>query len=555
MDMLGKMKKGLALCLVCAVLLTLLPVQALATPGTVFEIGVQQTDAGVDLTALQVAITAASQREKDTYTIESWVPFAAALVGAQATLADINVTQEEVDAATATLLAAKEALVAVPIYSVTLSVAERHTFSAVKVGYSAQVPHSVTVTNTGNVETGDLTVALTGEDADGFTISTEVIPSIAVGETAAFTVRPNTGLAVGLYMAAVTVDGEDVEAQSFAIHFAVAPERAALQAALDAALELDQEGYTPESWVQILVAKEIVRSVLRNENATNTQLANAAVTLEQAKADLVAVEPPPPPPVDKEALQAAVEAALERDREDYTPESWVHFLVAKGVAQHVLQDGDATEEQVAEALELLMATKDDLRYILPFTDVLETHWAWQNGSIGFMWRRGYMTGISETAFGPDMILTRAQVVRILWNMEDQPSVAFRPVFGDVPDGEVAPGSAWYSTAVIWAYENEIVRGVGGGLFAPHEIVSRQEIATMLQRYAVWRELDVAVPADFAFESFPDSDQVSSWALPGMRWAIYNEFIRGTGDGALNPLDTASRAECATILHRFIRTFE
>jgi len=540
------MRKGLLMFLVCVMLITLVPMSALAT---------EESSAAIDLTALQIAITAANQRVEEIYTVESWAPFAATLSAAQAMLANINATQEEVNAAAAVLQAATAALVIAPVQRIALSTAERHTFPAAMVGYTAQVPHSVTVTNTGNLETGTLAVALTGEDADAFTISTEIIPSIAVGEAANLTVRPNNGLAVGAYTATVTVYGEKVEEQSFTVYFTVGPNRAMLQEMLDAALEREQSNYTLETWVRLLFAKSVAQSVLDNENATQTQIANAAATLERAKDGLVPLDPgnggPDPPDPDREALKAALEAAGQREQDNYTPESWIQFLFAKVVAEDVMENAEATETQIADAIAALQAAKKDLVRILPFTDVPEDHWARLNGSIAFMWSRGFMTGISDTLFAPNFVLTRAQVVRILWNIEDQPEVAFRPVFDDVRDTEA---TAWYSVAVLWAYEHDIVRGVGEGRFAPHEIVTRQEIATMLLRFAQWKEVDTTTPEDFDFTDFPDYDQVSLWAETGMRWTVYNEFIRGTDLGMLNPHGTASRAECATILQRFLIAF-
>ena len=426
----------------------------------------------LDTTALQTAITAAEQRVQSNYTPASWTPFATALTNAQTVLTNAEATQAQVNTAATTLQSTMEALIFVPVHSIALSTAENHTFPAAKVGYAAQPPHTVTVTNTGNVATGALTVTL--EHARYFSLSTETIPSIPVGETATFTARPNTGLAIGTHTATVTVDGEDVTAQSFTVRFIVYPDRAALQTILDAATQRIQHNYTAESWLQLTTAKASAQTVLQNEHATGAQIANAIAALDFAKNILVLAP-------------------------------------------------------------------------LPFTDVAG-HWALANGSIEFVWRHGIMVGISDPLFAPEDTLTRAQVARILWNLEGQPETAFRPVFSDVLN---VPTAEWYNSAVIWAYNNDIVRGIGGGRFAPHETVSRQEIATMLHRYAAWRELDIAVPTTFRLTNFPDHGQVTDWAEAGMRWAVYNEIIRGTDLGTLLPLGTAVRAECATIMQRFV----
>jgi hypothetical protein len=110
------------------------------------------------------------------------------------------------------------------IYGITLSQTSEHVFTAATYGYAAQTPLTVTVTNTGNVSTGALTVALSGTHASSFAISSNTIPAvgIAASGTATFNVAPNTGLAVGTYTATVTVSGDaNITEQSFTVSFTV----------------------------------------------------------------------------------------------------------------------------------------------------------------------------------------------------------------------------------------------------------------------------------------------------------------------------------------------
>jgi len=181
---------------------------------------------------------------------------------------------------------------------------------------------------------------------------------------------------------------------------------------------------------------------------------------------------------------------------------------------------------------------------LPFTDVSNANWF--HGAVEFVYERGVMTGTTATTFAPNAALTRAQLVTILWRMEGEPTVSFEPIFDDVPEGR------WFSDAVIWAYDKEIVTGTGPATFAPGANITREQFATMLYRYAAFAGHDLTVPAWFNFNQFTDRGDVSSWANEAMRWAVYNGLIGGTSGTALSPRGAATRAQAATILMRFMQ---
>jgi len=172
----------------------------------------------------------------------------------------------------------------------------------------------------------------------------------------------------------------------------------------------------------------------------------------------------------------------------------------------------------------------------PFVDVAETHWA--RRAIVYVFENDIMTGTTTTTFAPNAPLTRAQLATILWRMDGSPAVTYRPIFRDVaPD-------RWYSSAVIWAFDRGIVTGTGPGSFAPGDNITREQFATMLHRYAqphYWVSVQM---------TFPDADQISRWAWDAVHWAVANNIIRGT-NGMLNARGTASRAEVATMLVRYM----
>jgi hypothetical protein len=113
---------------------------------------------------------------------------------------------------------------------------------------------------------------------------------------------------------------------------------------------------------------------------------------------------------------------------------------------------------------------------------------------------------------------------------------------------------WYSGAIAWAYREGIIEGIGLDTFAPHAPITREEMAVMFFRYAESAGYDTSVPSTFHWNRFTDRGNVSNWAEEAMRWAVHNGIIIGTSPTALSPQGTATRAQCATILTRYVETF-
>lgn len=177
---------------------------------------------------------------------------------------------------------------------------------------------------------------------------------------------------------------------------------------------------------------------------------------------------------------------------------------------------------------------------LPFIDVADDDWYYS--AVGYVYRNKLITGTTSTTFEPNATTTRAMLVTVLWRLAGEPA-ANSSSFTDVATG------AWYSTAVVWAAENNIVNGIGGGLFAPNDSITREQMAVILYNYACFMDYDVSLKGDTSI--FTDRGKVSSWAIGGIEWAVGSELISGKGDGILDPIGTATRAEIATILMRFI----
>ena len=182
----------------------------------------------------------------------------------------------------------------------------------------------------------------------------------------------------------------------------------------------------------------------------------------------------------------------------------------------------------------------------PFADV-DGHWGKEY--ICFVFAEGLMTGTSGTTFAPNRTLSRAMVATILWRMAGEPATAFEPVFSDVS----ATAPDWYRTAAIWANQNGIVLG-SGGRFNPYDNITREQLAAMMFRYTDFVGGDTSVYEGFNLNQFHDRTDLSGWAESYKYWAVYNELIQGRNATTLAPQGTATRAEAAAILMRFVGVF-
>ncbi|MBR2593255.1 MAG: S-layer homology domain-containing protein [Firmicutes bacterium] len=158
-----------------------------------------------------------------------------------------------------------------------------------------------------------------------------------------------------------------------------------------------------------------------------------------------------------------------------------------------------------------------------------------------MYEKSYISGIGEGKFGPNLSTERGMIVTILYRMEGSPKVDFENLYSDVKEGE------WYSDAVIWASSEDIAAGYPEGDFRPNQIVSRQELARFIYKYAEYKGYDLTKKDDLS--KFTDSSEVGSWARECVEWAVGTGLISGMGNGKLAPRDTATRAQLAAILNR------
>jgi len=178
---------------------------------------------------------------------------------------------------------------------------------------------------------------------------------------------------------------------------------------------------------------------------------------------------------------------------------------------------------------------------LPFADVSGSDWFYND--VRYVYEKGIMDGTGIDRFSPNAPLTRAMIVTILYRMAGSPSVSGSSDFTDVAAGK------WFAKAVAWAAANGIVNGYGSGLFGPNDPVTREQLAAILYRYAVYGGM-TAVTLEENLGSFADTAQLSAYAIQAMNWAVGQGLINGSGSN-LVPKAQATRAQVAAIIHRYL----
>lgn len=180
---------------------------------------------------------------------------------------------------------------------------------------------------------------------------------------------------------------------------------------------------------------------------------------------------------------------------------------------------------------------------LPYTDVKTSDWYYEY--VSYVVENGLMNGMSVTFFGAEEPLTRAQFAVILYRLEGEESVNYEDVYRDVKQGE------WYTDAIVWANKVGLITGYGNGYFGTNDAINREQMATIMYRYASSKGYNVGTIAEFT--GFSDASKVSDWAEEAMRWAVGTGIIKGE-NGLLNPAGNANRAQCATIIMRFMEEY-
>ena len=177
----------------------------------------------------------------------------------------------------------------------------------------------------------------------------------------------------------------------------------------------------------------------------------------------------------------------------------------------------------------------------PFTDVSEKDWFYNDAM--FVYKNGLMLGTSKTLFNPHGTVTRGMMATILWRMEGSLAPKGENSFTDVEAGR------WYADAITWAAENGIFAGYSMDKFGPDDPITREQLTAIFYRYADYKGYKLTVTGNL--DKFEDADKITDYAKTVMQWAVGNGLIKGKSETLLDPQGTATRAEIAAMLHRFV----
>ena len=167
---------------------------------------------------------------------------------------------------------------------------------------------------------------------------------------------------------------------------------------------------------------------------------------------------------------------------------------------------------------------------------------WYADGVHYVLESGIMNGVGNGKFGPGNATSRAMIAQILYNLEGKPAYSGMLTFTDVDAND------WYAAAIRWANAESIIDGYGNNLFGPNDVLTREQLVTILYRYA--KSKGVIVGGQTSLAGYHDAASVSGWAEDAMQWAVAAGIITGKGHGTLDPKGNVTRAEIATIMMRY-----
>lgn len=179
--------------------------------------------------------------------------------------------------------------------------------------------------------------------------------------------------------------------------------------------------------------------------------------------------------------------------------------------------------------------------VLPFDDISQS--AWYYGAIKYVYLNHMMQGTAETLFSPDEEMSRAMIATVLYRLENTPAPTEDASFNDVETNK------WYTDAIQWAAENNVINGYGNNRFGPMDSVTREQLAVILYNYTASKGISVEAVGDLS--AFSDAEATSDWAEEAISWAVGVGLLSGKGNGILDPSGTATRAEVAQMLMNYL----
>lgn len=478
-----------------------------------------------------------------------------------------------------------------PVYSISADTTALD-FGSAYTSYTQPAAQTVTITNNGNQQ-----VTVTLPTANDFIITagtgfTNGSASIEPSGTATFTVQPKAGLAVDTYNETITVTGAGGATVTITANFTVkqyssgggTPTKTPSQQATDK-IESAKEGSTVEITLrsgQTKLDKEVFEELAGRDVTLEISLSNGVTWSVNGQdipenADLtdldlgVTLDASTIPVSVVNTITGAVDtiqislkhdgefgftmtlsAPLGKTNAGYWANLYYYNEDSRALefqsADKIASDGTA-EFAFSHASDYAIVIDTDSHELveLPFTDVPEG--AWYEDAAAYVYKHGLMAGTSATTFAPEVTTSRAMIATILWRMAGSPVVNYAMNYTDVAQGQ------WCSEAIRWATSEGVVTGYGNGLFGTNDPITREQLATMLWRYAQTEGYDVSIGEDTNILSYTDVADLSEYAIPAMQWAVGAGIINGTGDGStLSPQGQATRAQAAMMLQRFCEEY-
>ena len=457
-------------------------------------------------------------------------------------------------------------------------------FGSVYTGYAQPAAKEVTITNTGNRPQTLTLTASTGS----FEVGTLTKTQLAAGEKATFTVQPKAGLAVGTYSENITVSGTGGATVTITASFTVKQYSSGgsssstpsvsdqaidkIEAAKDGSTveiklstgstKLDKEVFEElagrDVTLEISLSNGVTWTVNGQDIPKNAKLSDLDLGVSLNTSTIpVSVINTITGTVDTIQLSLkhdgefgftmTLSAPLGKTNAGYWANLYYYNEDSRALefqsADKIASDGTA-EFAFSHASDYAIVIDTDSHepVELPFTDVPEG--AWYEDAAAYVYKHGLMAGTSATTFAPDVTTSRAMIATILWRMAGSPVVNFAMNYTDVAQGQ------WYSEAVRWATSEGVVTGYGNGLFGTNDSITREQLASILYRYAQTKGYDTSVGENTNILSYTDALEISEYAIPAMQWACGAGIMEGDA-GYLTPQGDATRAQVATMLMRWM----
>lgn len=437
-----------------------------------------------------------------------------------------------------------------PVYSIRADTAALN-FGAITVGDTPPAEQTVTVTNTGNQS-----VTLTPPTATNYDVGALSKATLAPGEPATFTVRPQAGLAAGSHNETLTISGSNNTSATVSLTFTVNTRESGGSGG-------GGGGGGSSYSSRTLTDKPTGIVVKGNQIHENAALTVGAGSLHQtgdAGCDLLRAAQTAGRVLGawdvslSRAFLGSVTVSLPVEGRDGQTLTVAHCIGGKLTLSNVkVQNGMAavTADSLSPfavldgvyTLETLAAPVAGN----PFTDVKETDWFYK--AVLYAYQRSLMNGTAATTFDPQGAVTRAQPPVVLYRLEGSPAVTAQNPFTDVRPG------LWYADGITWAAGAGLVDGYSANTYGPGDPVTREQLAVMLWRYAKYKGWDVSMGEDTNILSYADAADISEWAVPAFQWACGAGIIDGTTDNRLAPKAGATRAELAQMLMRLLEKYK